>query len=329
MSKLLLVVLSCVHATEAGYSKWHKYYDWVEHAYANTPLHDSPEWRSQQSLVHAGETTGDWRIVFLVPVSYRENVSYVENTVLHLLSEFGSLCTVHVFHNGPRTNLLRLPSIIEHEYDVKDRALFAAMHSQTSPASFSNRNHDWMTPTHQQHNLDVAYMLAHVPTGNDSDLFSVIEDDMVACKGASRLFLAILEHADSLGDWSAIRTSAGANGVFFSTRLAPILSGYIAAQRRFRIIDNLLLEFYNSESPEGAAYNGEKLHFVSRHNLFEHVGSTSSYGKARTQVLQHPSERVLCYGPVSSALAGWLRFDTTHCSQYPASPCAEAIDPFL
>ena len=107
---------------------------------------------------------------------------------------------------------------------------------------------------------------------NDSDLFSVIEDDMVACKGASRLFLAILEHADSFGDWAAIRTSAGANGIFFPTRLAPMLSEYIAAQRRLRIIDNLLLEFYNSESPKSAAYNAEKLHFVSRHNCLNTWG---------------------------------------------------------
>jgi len=312
-----------------SFSKWASYYEWVEETYADKQYPNLDVWKEKHiSFYSQTPKTDNRRIIFLIPVAFRgPNVNYYNKTIHGLLREFGAFATIHVFHNTPRTNLLGIKSIIEHPFNSAKRAQFEATHPP-GKYSFANRNNDWILPKHKVHNFDIAFMLSHVSVVNDYDILSVVEDDMVACKGSAKLFFSILEHAEktSKNQWAAIRTSSGANGIFFPSWVAPILSEYIASQRRIRIIDNILLEFYNSESPQSALTNKEKLHYVSRHNLFEHIGFVSTYGQARTNALKHLKEQVVCYTPVDSRLAGWLHFDFINCFDYPASPCLESFN---
>lgn len=280
------------------------YYDSLGQHYRNTQYKPQQAFNAQQ-------------IHILIPLAPRPT-SYIAETVSALHRNLGAAAVIHIFHATEKTDPVN--SKHAREYFYNDNRLAIESFAIANPATHKNTG-DWMTPTHVRHNLLVAYMMSFVPTLDDTVIFAVVEDDMVMCDAFAYIFgLALLE-AEHVSNyrWSAIRTSAGANGVFFHAYDAPVLSEFIAARRESRINDNLLLEWYNGETQDGAKLNDKRMHFITRH-LFTHIGMKSSFGEQRSRIIAQ-SDPITCYIPVKPELADWLAYDTKHCSATVISPC--------
>jgi hypothetical protein len=78
------------------------------------------------------------------------------------------------------------------------------------------------------------------------------------------------------GDWLAIRSSYGMNGIFMHNKDLRVFMQYLLTHQSRRPPDHLVVEWYAGETKESAAYRKARANVGFKYNLFNHIGTTST-----------------------------------------------------
>ena len=105
----------------------------------------------------------------------------------------------------------------------------------------------------------------------------LVEDDFPICAGASEAIHYVIRKANLYRpEWTAIRTSYGANGLIFPSARVPDLLAYLQAKLRTKPPDHLIPPWMCGHSLDLPRCTAARSNFVFRFNLFRHIGVQSS-----------------------------------------------------
>lgn len=269
------------------------------------------------------------RVVFLIPTVPRGplgHLDYLAETLRSLteqsLDSHFSSCRIVVMNHMPNRHpvfdKMKALYALNPLFDFVDNTqrLLDPYSDKTDPDDWDNPDD---RPGHavRQQSCDLislfSYGLKHY---GDHQYFLLMEDDFPLCESAGETLRYVINKATSYrGDWNAIRTSYGANGIIFPTHLLSSLIEYMTAKLVTKPPDHLITQWMCGATLARDKCTAVRQNFVFRWNLFKHIGTQSSLRE--TGWLEPPG----CWYPYSDLMWQVDGFQESECPNDDIWPC--------
>jgi len=127
----------------------------------------------------------------------------------------------------------------------------------------------------RQQTMDVTTLLKEAKGKAHHYLF--MEDDFELCPNAMQALLYLIGKAYRVhGNWLAIRTSYGLNGIILRDDDLDEMKEYYLSRYEARPPDHLMSEWTLKETTRAKSYLKDRTYICYKYNLFDHLGTVSS-----------------------------------------------------